>query len=57
VLAFIPLCFNIFWGPMAIVMIGGLIGATILTLVALPALYVLAFDRPARRTHQDDRHA
>ncbi|MEG8032421.1 efflux RND transporter permease subunit [Sphingomonas aurantiaca] len=57
VLAFIPLCFNIFWGPMAIVMIGGLIGATILTLVALPALYVLAFDRPARPIHQDDRHA
>ncbi len=57
VLAFIPLCFNIFWGPMAIVMIGGLIGATILTLVALPALYVLAFDRPARPTRKDDRHA
>ncbi|EIZ79876.1 cobalt/zinc/cadmium resistance heavy metal efflux pump protein CzcA [Novosphingobium sp. Rr 2-17] len=45
VLAFIPLCFNIFWGPMAIVMIGGLIGATLLTLLALPALYALAFDR------------
>ncbi|MET4898294.1 efflux RND transporter permease subunit [Sphingomonadaceae bacterium jetA1] len=43
VLAFIPLCFNIFWGPMAIVMIGGLIGATILTLIALPALYLLLF--------------
>jgi Cu/Ag efflux pump CusA len=42
---------------MAIVMIGGLIGATILTLVALPALYVLAFDRPARPMKQDDRHA
>lgn len=45
VLAFIPLCFNIFWGPMAIVMIGGLICATLLTLLALPALYALAFDR------------
>jgi len=45
VLAFIPLCFNIFWGPMAIVMIGGLIGATILTLVALPAFYLLLFGR------------
>lgn len=56
VLAFIPLCFNIFWGPMAIVMIGGLIGATILTLVALPALYALAFDRPSRPAGQDDRH-
>lgn len=45
VLAFIPLCFNIFWGPMAIVMIGGLIGATVLTLLALPAFYALTFDR------------
>lgn len=45
VLAFIPLCFNIFWGPMAIVMIGGLIGATILTLVALPTFYLLLFGR------------
>ncbi len=45
VLAFIPLCFNIFWGPMAIVMIGGLLGATALTLLALPALYALVFDR------------
>lgn len=45
VLAFIPLCFNVFWGPMAVVMIGGLIGATALTLLALPALYALAFDR------------
>ena len=57
VLAFIPLCFNIFWGPMAIVMIGGLIGATILTLVALPALYALAFDRPSRLSEQDHAHA
>jgi multidrug efflux pump subunit AcrB len=48
ILAFIPLCFNIFWGPMAIVMIGGLIGATLLTLVALPALFALAFDRKPR---------
>ena len=56
VLAFIPLCFNIFWGPMAIVMIGGLIGATILTLVALPALYALAFASPSPLIAQDDRH-
>ena len=48
IFAFIPLCFNIFWGPMAIVMIGGLIGATVLTLVALPALYALVFDRSNR---------
>ncbi|PTM45142.1 multidrug efflux pump subunit AcrB [Sphingomonas aerolata] len=57
VLAFIPLCFNIFWGPMAIVMIGGLIGATILTLVALPALYALAFDRTSGLPEEDHENA
>ena len=42
-LAFIPLSFNVFWGPMALAMIGGLLVATVLTLVFLPALYALAF--------------
>ncbi len=42
-LAFIPLSFNVFWGPMALVMIGGLAVATVLTLVFLPALYALGF--------------
>ncbi|WP_077930337.1 efflux RND transporter permease subunit [Acetobacter persici] len=45
ILAFIPLSFNVFWGPMAIVMIGGLAGGTVLTLVAVPAFYALLFDR------------
>jgi multidrug efflux pump subunit AcrB len=45
-LAFIPLTQNVFWGPMALVMIGGLIVATGLTLVFLPALYALAFGVP-----------
>lgn len=54
VFAFIPLCFNVFWGPMAIVMIGGLIGATVLTLLALPAMYTLAFRQP--RTETDSAH-
>jgi multidrug efflux pump subunit AcrB len=43
VFAFVPLTQNVFWGPMALVMIGGLIVATGLTLVFLPALYALAF--------------
>lgn len=38
VLAFIPLSLNVFWGPMAIAMIGGLAVATLLTLLFLPAL-------------------
>jgi multidrug efflux pump subunit AcrB len=46
VLAFIPLSFNVFWGPMALAMIGGLIVGTVLTLVFLPALYALAFRVP-----------
>lgn len=55
IFAFIPLSFNVFWGPMAIVMIGGLIGGTVLTLVALPAVYTLLFDRSSRQI-QDLHH-
>lgn len=40
---FIPLMSDIFWGPMAVAISGGLIVATILTLVFLPALYAYAF--------------
>jgi multidrug efflux pump subunit AcrB len=43
VLALIPLAGEVFWAPMAIAMMGGLIAATILTLTFLPALYALAF--------------
>ena len=39
VLALIPLVREIFWAPMALAMMGGLIAATILTLTFLPALY------------------
>ena len=45
-LAFIPLATNVFWGPMALAMIGGLVVATVLTLMFLPALYALAFRVP-----------
>ena len=40
---FIPLMSDIFWGPMAVAIAGGLIVATALTLVFLPALYAFAF--------------
>lgn len=43
VLAFIPLTTNVFWGPMAVSMIGGLTVATVLTLCFMPALYALWF--------------
>ena len=40
VLGMIPIAATIFWGPMAFAIMGGLLVATILTLVFLPTLYV-----------------
>jgi len=49
VLAMIPLSRSVFWGPMAVAIMGGLIVATALTLLALPAMYAawLRVRRPA----------
>jgi multidrug efflux pump len=43
VLAMIPLTRSVFWGPMAVAIMGGLIVATLLTLLALPAMYAAWF--------------
>ncbi|MCB1539734.1 MAG: efflux RND transporter permease subunit [Rhodoblastus sp.] len=43
ILAMIPLSRSTFWGPMAVVIMGGLFVATFLTLLFLPALYALWF--------------
>jgi len=43
ILAMIPLTRSVFWGPMAIAIMGGLSLATFLTLINLPALYVILF--------------
>ena len=50
VLAMIPLSRSVFWGPMAVAIMGGLIVATALTLLALPAMYAAWFkvERPSR---------
>jgi multidrug efflux pump len=49
VLAMIPLSRSNFWGPMAVAIMGGLISATVLTLLFVPALYAAWFrvKRPA----------
>ncbi len=49
VLAMIPLSRSVFWGPMAVAIMGGLIVATLLTVLFLPALYAAWFRvrRPA----------
>jgi len=43
ILGMIPLAGSLFWGPMAITIMGGLFVATILTLLVVPALYALWF--------------
>jgi multidrug efflux pump len=58
VLGMIPLAQSIFWGPMAITIMGGLLVATVLTLLVVPALYALWFrvrqDEPAATAQLDD---
>ena len=51
VLAMIPLSRSVFWGPMAVAIMGGLVVATVLTLLALPAMYAAWFRvrRPGSR--------
>jgi hypothetical protein len=39
----VPIAPTVFWGPMAYAVMGGLVVATLLTLVFLPALYVAWF--------------
>ncbi|QJX00939.1 efflux RND transporter permease subunit [Frigoriglobus tundricola] len=61
ILAMIPLTRSVFWGPMAVAIMGGLSVATFLTLGNLPALYVLLFrvkpptTVPAVTHTEDDR--
>ena len=53
VLGLIPIAPTVFWGPMAFAMMGGLLVATALTLLFLPALYVAWFrlEEPAGVLH------
>jgi len=53
VLGMIPIATTIFWGPMAYAIMGGLLVATVLTLIFLPALYVTWFrvSEPAADAH------
>ncbi|KHK01727.1 efflux RND transporter permease subunit [Desulfovibrio sp. TomC] len=50
ILAMIPLTRNVFWGPMAFAIMGGLLVATLLTLLFTPALYAMVFriQRPTK---------
>lgn len=48
--ALIPISREVFWGPMAYAMMGGIVVGTILTLLFLPALYVAWFRIPHDET-------
>lgn len=45
-LGLLPIAMEVFWGPMAVAMMGGILVGTVLTLLFLPALYVAWFRIP-----------
>ncbi len=53
-LALIPISREVFWGPMAYAMMGGIIVGTVLTLLFLPALYVAWFRIKPSATPPDE---
>jgi multidrug efflux pump subunit AcrB len=54
ILGMLPIAFTVFWGPMAVAIMGGLLVGTVLTLIFLPTLYCTWFElregRAARST-------
>jgi multidrug efflux pump subunit AcrB len=55
VFGLIPIAPTVFWGPMAFAIMGGLMVATLLTLIVLPVMYMIllgneAAPRPAAAT-------
>jgi multidrug efflux pump subunit AcrB len=56
VLALIPISRGVFWGPLAYAMMGGILVATVLTILVLPAGYSLFFGRePKTRAGTPER--
>ena len=53
-LALIPIAREVFWGPMAYAMMGGIVAGTVITLLFLPALYVAWFriEEPDYSVHE-----
>ncbi|RAI01975.1 ACR family transporter [Acuticoccus sediminis] len=53
VLGMLPIAPTVFWGPMALAIMGGLLVATVLTLIFLPTLYVTWFGGVVRREREN----
>ncbi len=56
-LALIPIARQIFWGPMAVAMMGGIIAGTAITLLFIPALYLAVFRVPRQDPGETLAHA
>ncbi len=54
VLALIPISRGVFWGPLAYAMMGGILVATVLTILVLPAAYALFFGKEPK-TKEDEK--
>ena len=52
ILALIPISREVFWGPMAYAMMGGILVATVLTILVLPAGYALFFGREPKNKEE-----
>lgn len=50
-LAFIPLASDSFWGPLAYVLIGGVLVGTVITLLFVPALYSFCIGKQQEQAH------
>ncbi|MBY3468031.1 efflux RND transporter permease subunit [Rhizobium laguerreae] len=57
VLALIPISRGVFWGPLAYAMMGGILVATVLTILVLPAGYALFFGREPKARDEPGQHA
>ena len=55
ILGMLPLVQSTFWGPMAVAISGGLLGATVMTLLVLPTMYAAWFKvKPETRQNKGD---
>ncbi|MGI6854528.1 efflux RND transporter permease subunit [Mesorhizobium sp. 1B3] len=57
VLALIPISRGVFWGPLAYAMMGGILVATVLTILVLPAGYALFFGREKKKAAPEEASA
>ncbi|WP_311273610.1 MULTISPECIES: efflux RND transporter permease subunit [unclassified Rhizobium] len=55
VLALIPISRGVFWGPLAYAMMGGILVATVLTIIVLPAAYSFFFGKEKTMSNNSNR--